>query len=629
LAKIGKPLVALDHIVCRSCGNKRQFEDFRLFATAPVKMYMDFCINCEHDTGTVVLYRRFSAYGTPEIVQAVFKAAATPEQHRTPAQVKLLIDTKVKVAPANKEELIARELQRREMAKRRLVYFTTTFIPNYRPGWVHQDICRRLERFMHQVEAGMSPRLMIAMPPRAGKSALASDSLPSWMLGHHPDWSIIATSYAQSLPIGFSRAIRDRLKDPAYQAIFPGTKIRPDAQGVELWKTTAGGGYMAAGVGVGITGFGGNVLIADDLIKDQAEASSEVVRESTYQWYQSVLRTRLAPGGGILLIGTRWHWHDPAGRLLEEDEMLAKAGVPLYERENWEVVSYPAIAEHDEYLMLDGRIEHDLPEPEKPKALRLLRKKGDALHPERYPLPELLKIKNTFPSSIWSALYQQAPTPSEGDFFRRDDFRYRWLDPAYRPLCRRFITVDYAIGKKERNDYTVMGAFALDSEDNLYVLEIRRGRWGTEEIVSNVTALVERHQPEIYAGEQGVIHEAVWPEIKRALDAKRLYVSIDKSLVPISDKPTRARPLQGRVQRHKLFFSFDEVTKPDVYDAAEKEMLQFPDGVNDDIVDMLAWGARLALNTSLPTSKAPPKPASWKDRLDSMARGHGISYMGT
>jgi predicted phage terminase large subunit-like protein len=258
--------------------------------------------------------------------------------------------------------------------------------------------------------------------------------------------------------------------------------------------------------------------------------------------------------------------------------------------------------------------------PEIDETLRLLRKKGDALHPERYPTNELIKIKNGFPSSVWNALYQQRPTPDEGDFFVRDDFRYRWLDPGYRPLCRTFVTVDYAIGKKQRNDYTVMGVFAIDAEDNLYCLELRRGRWKTQEIVDNIVALVERHKPEIYAGERGAIHEAVWPVAQAALDAKRLYVSVDETLVPIQDKETRARPLQGRIQRHKFFFSYDEATRPDVYDQAEKEMLQFPNGTHDDIVDCLAWAGRLALNISLPSTKAPPKPASWKDRLARAAR---------
>ena len=611
--KIELPQMQLTHADCRACGERRALAEYRMFPLGTDKLRMDFCEPCEQRESTLILYRRFGTYGTREITDAVYAVARIPAARRTLEQARLLIEADTHAAPTTTEDAVTREMARREMARRRLLFFVKTMMPEYTPGWVHQDVCRRLERFMRQVEAGLSPRLMLAMPPRSGKSQLASAMTPAWLLGHHPEWPIIVSSYAQELPVKFSREIRDLVKSTEYQAIFPGTRIRPDAQGVEAWETTQHGGIKAAGVGVGLTGFGAKVLIGDDLLKDAEAAASDVIRESTYQWYQSVFRTRLAPGGGILMVGTRWHWHDPAGRLLELEEQLVKAGVPDYERENWEVVSYPAIAEHDEYLMLSGAIEHDA-DPE--QALRLLRRKGEALHSERYPLSELVKIKNNLTASAWSALYQQQPTPAEGDFFKRDDFVYRWLGHDWRPMCRIYLTVDYAISKKARRDWTVAGVFALDADDNLYVLDIRRGRWGTQDIVNNIVALCEQYQPEIYAGERGQIHEAVWPMIAEALGKKRIYISVDESLVPLQDKEVRARPLQGRMQRRKLFFSYDNATKPEIYDQTERELLQFPEGVNDDIVDCLAWGARLALNISLPSAGEPVrKLKSWKDKL--------------
>lgn len=556
------------------------------------------------------LYRRFNAYGTPEIVEAVFAAERMPALRRTPEQIRLLVEAAGE-APKTNEELIKRELARRELCRRRLIYYATQFHPSYTPGWAHQDISRRLEQFVKDVEDQKSPRLMIFLPPRAGKSALASDLFPSWILGKHPEWSIIASSYAQSLPLEFSRNIRDRLQDSEYQAVFPDTKLRSDAKGIEAWKTTKGGGYIAAGVGTGITGKGFNVGIVDDPIKDQEAADSEVIRDAAFKWYQAVFRTRVAPGAGILFINTRWHWADPAGKLLDVDEQLAKAGIPEDERENWQVVSYPALAEYDEYLMHDGSIVEDA-NPE--EALRLLRKKGEALHPERFSTKDMLRTKNGLSSSMWSALYQQRPTPDEGDYFKRDDFRYRWLDPAYRPLATIFMTADYAIKKGQRNDWTVLACFALTSADDLYVLGIRRGRWGTYDIARNIVAMVQEFKPQVYAGEQGQIHEAVWPVVDAELTKERLFVSVDSTLTPIQDKGARARPLQGRMQRHKLFFSHDEFARPEIYDIAEREMLQFPEGTHDDIVDALAWGARLAQNLPLPTTHAPPsKRKSWKD----------------
>lgn len=581
---------------------------------------MDFCVHCEKEHGTLTLYRRYNAYGTAEIINAVMAAGKAPAAKRSAAQTRLLVEAKPVKEPETNEELIQKEIARREMARRRLIYFTTTFAPGYKPGWVHQDIGRRLERFVRQVEAGAAPRLILALPPRHGKSLLASDIFPSWALGLHPDWGIIGSSHSQSLPLSFSRNIRDRIREAEYKAIFPQAQIRKDAQGIEEWWTTQGGGYIAAGIGTGINGKGMMIGILDDALKDAEAAASEVIRNSTFAWYRAVFRTRLAAGGGILIIATRWHHDDPTGRVLAIDEELTKGGVPPAERENWELVSYPAVAEHDEHLMRDGTIVNGTPE-ETGAVLRTLRRKGEALHAERWPLPELMKLKNTSTRAEWSALFQQAPTPDEGEFFKRDDFVYRWLDPVYRSLCRIFMTVDYAIGQRQRHAFTAAGAFALDAADDLYVLEIRRGRWGTQDIVQNIVALVERHQPEFYAGERGQIHMAVWPTIQQALDKKRFYVSVDETLVPIQDKEVRARPLQGRTQRRKLIFSYDSGTRPETYDAAEREMLQFPNGKYDDIVDMLSWAARLALNLSLPNAQIPTsRQTSWKDTLSHAGR---------
>lgn len=607
------PSEALEHASCRVCGCKQPISNFRVFATKPKLLYMDFCVDCEQRRGTLSLYRQFTVYATEEITRAVFAAARVPAEARNADEARLLVTPDSVVVKETPEELMMAEMQRREMARRRLIFYVVTMMPDYTPGWVHQDICRRLERFVKQVERRQAPRLMIFMPPRAGKSLLASDMFVSWFLGLHPEWGTIATSYAQSLPLEFSRKIRDRLEDPEYKALFPGTRLRQDAKGIEAWKTTKGGGYVAAGIGTGITGKGFNIGIVDDPIKDYAEASSSVIRESAYQWYQSVFRTRAAPGAGILFINTRWHFDDPSGRLLDADEKLAAAGVPERERENWEVVTYPAIAEGDEYLMPDGTIERDPPEPE--KALRALRKKGDALHPERFPLHEIIKIKNTFSTQMFSAMYQQAPTPDEGDYFKREDILYRWLDPAYYPLCRIFMTADYAFKKTQRADYTVIGVFALDAENNLYLLDMRRGRYKSNETIEAIISLMERYKPEVYAGEQGAVHESIWPMVEAEMIRRRIATSVDNSLVPVTDKEARARPLQARTQQRKFFFSYDYATKPDSYAYAEREMLQFPNGKFDDVVDMLAWGARLAQNLPLPNARALPKRKSWQDEL--------------
>jgi predicted phage terminase large subunit-like protein len=192
------------------------------------------------------------------------------------------------------------ELAARVLSRRHLLSFVKRFRPKYDAGWVHIDICRRLERFLKAVEDGEEPRLLLMMPPRAGKSEIGSRHFSPWVLGHHPDWEIIAASHTTSLSMSFSRYIRDLLRDPAYQAVFPAAILDPQSQSTENWNLTAGGGYLAAGVGSAITGRGAHVLILDDLVKDIEAADSQTQRDATWEWYISTAHSRLAPGGGVL-----------------------------------------------------------------------------------------------------------------------------------------------------------------------------------------------------------------------------------------------------------------------------------------------------------------------------------------
>ena len=194
------------------------------------------------------------------------------------------------------------ELASRVLAKRRLLPFVQRLNPRYDAGWVHKDICRRLELFSDDVAKGLSPRLMLLMPPRSGKSELASRMFPAWHLGRHTDHEVIACAYNVSLAMSFSRKVKEAMDDPAYQSVFD-ARLNPDFRSNEEWGLANGrGGYVAAGVGGGITGKGAHVLVIDDPIKNAEEADSADVREKLWDWYGSTAYTRLAPGGGVLVI---------------------------------------------------------------------------------------------------------------------------------------------------------------------------------------------------------------------------------------------------------------------------------------------------------------------------------------
>ncbi len=242
----------------------------------------------------------------PKYAEVVVRPRKTPEP-QAPAPVKdtLAPPEVIPYTPPQFDKEFAsaspqRELAMRELCRRRFLPFVQRFRPKYMAGWVHEDICRRLERFVEQVERGESPRLLLMMPPRSGKSELGSRHLPGWILGKHPDWEIIAASHTSSLTLSFSRYIRDLIRDPAYQVLFPDMRLDPASQSVENWNTLSGGGYLAAGVGTGITGRGAHILLLDDLVKDIEAADSVTIKENTWEWYGSTAYTRLAPGGGVL-----------------------------------------------------------------------------------------------------------------------------------------------------------------------------------------------------------------------------------------------------------------------------------------------------------------------------------------
>lgn len=249
------------------------------------------------------------------------------------------------------------EVASRILARRNLVHFIQRMKPTYEAGWVHRDIGARLERFSMAVRERKSPRLMILMPPRHGKSELASVRFPAWHLGHCPDHEIINCGYNMDLPMRFSRWVREIVRDKAYTALFENAIIDQESQSAEAWNVTAGGGFTAAGVGGGITGKGAHILIVDDPIKNQEEADSITTRDTLWDWYWSTAYTRLAPGGGVLVIQTWWNDDDLAGRL--QSRMKSADG----KADQFDVVKYPALAEQYEY---EHNETHEIVRVEKP-----------------------------------------------------------------------------------------------------------------------------------------------------------------------------------------------------------------------------------------------------------------------
>lgn len=561
----------------------------------------------------------------PESLRPFYEKALQKIANR---RVSAEVAAQVEVARAAVEaSAFDKELAARTLARRRLIYYVQRFNPNYLAGWVHKDIARRLERFVEQVKAGKSPRLLLLVPPRHGKSKLASEELVSWVFGQYPDWEVISTSYNVGLPLAFSRRIRDRMRDPYYHVLFPETKLHEDSQAIEEWSTTAGGGYRAAGVGGGITGKGAKILIVDDPVKNWEEADSPVIRDNTWDWYLSTARSRLAPGGGVLGIQTWWNDDDWAGRI----QQAMKQG----DGEQFEIIKYPAINEgYDEYLAADGvEILEIKPGMEPPEGATLLRKEGTALHPERYSLDELIMMKKNYSAlgqkRMWSALYQQNPVPEEGIQFTKDMFVYVNDIPPTIGMDV-YCAWDFAITEKQSSDWCVGYVLAKDWNGEMWEREVMRFRSEDNKVIADaIIDLYERHNVTICGVENGQIWKGIKSTVLQRAQERLKGGFNYEELNPLTDKKVRAAPLRGQMQLHRLKMKKDAPWR----DIVDNELLRFPGGKHDDIVDAAAWAVRTALNHASPNNpseeakRRQKQPVSWKERVLRLGRNKGSTHM--
>lgn len=851
------------------------------------------------------------------------KARKKAEEEKVKADVAAEMAARREVRRVGAKLNIAeRELAARELAKRHLLPFIVRHKPDYIPGWVHKDICTRLEKFAEDVEEGKSPRLMIQMPPRSGKSEVASVNFPAWYLGRNPKHEIISAAYAGSLAVGFSRKVRALLRDALYKVTFK-TRLDTDNQNAEGWMTTAGGGYIPAGVGGPITGKGAHCLIIDDPVKNAEEAESETSRAGIKAWYQTTAYTRLAPGGGVLIIqcmtgdtpvtmadggykrldtirpgdmvkawkdghavdrkvlnwaeqgeddvfeirtgscrvranarhpflvrrrsgaaewvrvrdlavgdklvassriespreatlsereawllgymfGDGWLTRRDAqnydrkrdtyyprrgyvtcvatthreeenvyvsglfkalfdvvpkvtkygyirtevqrvGRWFAEKGLTGKAATkrlpqylysePLAIREaflagyntadgaiastgvqtdrwmhgccnddlmrdirhlarscgrrptnihtrdyiaqapnsphptdahaayvQWsgvtaddsEFTAYSAIRSiapagralvydievddahcfiadglvskntrwHDDDLSgwleeLGEKGEGDVWDIVRYPALAVedekYRRKGEALHPARYPLAAMLRIQKAVGPRTWQALYQQNPTSEDGDYFNRSMFEWYTGEPPKR--LTTYAAWDLAIGKGDRNDYTVGVVVGIDDDDNMWVLDVRRGRWDSFAIVEEMLSVYRMWKPETTGIEKGQLSMAIGPYLEQRITEERLYSMHVKDLPPgRRDKESRARAIQGRMKQGKVRFP----KEASWLDTLMHELLRFPNGVHDDMVDALAWVGLMLQEMSppKPEKKADPDAGQkWKKKL--------------
>lgn len=482
----------------------------------------------------------------------------------------------------NPGSAVDRELAARELARRRLLPFVMRMKETYLASWFHQDLAARLERFSKAIVDGHSPCLIINVPPRHGKSELASKAFVAWHLGRNPRHQVIAATHSDKLALDNSRDVLEYVTDERYQVLFPDTHLKADNKGATGWRTTRGGSYKPVGVGAGIAGYGAHVLIIDDPHRDQ-DAYSETVRDNILRWRNSSAKTRLMPGGGQLLIQTRWVLDDLTGRVLEDEGRIEEGG-------KWEVVCYPAVAEEDEYRLPSGRIVH-IPE----LGAELLRKKGEALHPQRYSLEALNEHRAD--AVVWAALYQQNPTAGEAAIFKQDEMSLCELREVPDNL-RYYTTCDFALSTAQRGDFCVLMHCGVDEHDTLWVVDVEHGKWDGLEIAERVIESYVRFEQDIIGIEKNHMEMAIRPFLDKMLEERGIYglnyVALEHGN---RDKVARARPIQARIRQGKVRIPKDAPWSQGLL----KELMEFPVGRHDDMVDAMAWMGQM-LENMIPAS---------------------------
>lgn len=470
----------------------------------------------------------------------------------------------------------AEELLRRTDAATGLIPFTEYTFGRYRTAPHHRTIAAALER----VERGELDRLMLLVPPRHGKSELASKRFPAFYLGRQPHRQFISVSATAELAADFGRDVRNIISTPEYHSLFD-TELAEDSQAKGKWHTSDGGIYYAVGIGGSVLGRGGDVILIDDPYSSMEDALSELTRRKVWDWYTGTAYNRLMPGGAIVVIGHRMHEEDLAGRLLAQQ---AAGG------DKWEVIELPALNDD-----------------------------GVPLWADAYDSAALARIRLNTQPRFWSALYQQRPAPEEGDYFKAEWLRsYTQLPPV--TTLALYGASDYAV-TAGGGDYTVHIVVGVDPQGAMYVVDLWRKQASSDVWVDSFCDLALRWEPREWAEEGGQIKSGVGPFLDRRQRERDAYV-FRRQFPSRHDKAVRAQSIRGRMALHGLYLPMQAPWVAEF----RRELLSFPAGGHDDQVDALGLIGQLL--DHLRPGNEPDKPKDFmaallkKPTLDEMLAEH-------
>lgn len=464
-----------------------------------------------------------------------------------------------------------------------------------------------LLRQLQGVEAGTVPNLMVLMPPGSAKSTYSDVVFVPWFMARAPRRNVILASYASEIAEKQGRRARQLIKSPSFHRLT-GLTLTGDSAAAHNWTLSNGSEYMAGGLLSGLTGNRSSLGIIDDPIKGREQAESETIRKKTWDAYIDDFCSRLIPGAPQILIQTRWHQDDLAGRILPEDWDGESGVFNGRDGRVWHVICLPAIADRSD-------------DP-------LGRKVGESLWPEWFSLDHWKPFQKN--RRTWFSLYQQKPTPDEGTYFQRVWFRrYRKGDEPRH--LNKYMTSDHAPAGGDGNDFACVRVWGVAANNDVYLLDgfreqmtmdkmadrvlgnaerAKRGGVKPEDLVP--VGLVRKHRPLAWFPEDDNNWKSVTGFVTAAMRVEKQFVRVEPITPHGSNKQVKAQAFQGMAASGCIWIP----EGPEGDDVIE-QYVQFPTGRHDDEVDAGSLIGRALADAHpaiVPVVEAPPREVDSWDR---------------
>lgn len=431
---------------------------------------------------------------------------------------------------------------------------------------------------LQRVESGSIPNLMVLMPPGSAKSTYCDVVFVPWFMSRKPRRHVILASYASEIAEKQGRRARQLINSRSFFNLT-GRALKSDQKAAHQWTLDNGSEFMSGGLLSGLTGNRAALGIIDDPIRGREAAKSETIQAKTWDAYTDDFCSRLIPGAPQVMILTRWHEDDPAGRILPEGWDGESGWFEGRDRRNWYVLCLPAIADRSD-------------DP-------LGRKLGETLWPGWFSLEHWRPFQAN--ARTWASLYQQKPRPQEGSFFKREWFRRYRVGSEPREL-NKYLTSDHAPGGEADSDYTCCRVWGMDAKGDVYLLDGFRSQETLDLSVGKALGLVRRYQPFAWFPERDNNWLSVAGFVTAQMRAENTFCRIEPISPHGASKESKAQAFQGLAASGRVW-----IAEGPEGDEIIGQYVGFPGGKYDDEVDTGSLIGRAIADAHPAIVKAEPK----------------------